>query len=108
MATIVERVAAGVALLDRTTPGWDTKISLADLRIESPCDCVCGQVFGNYDLRPEESQGNKDADYGFEAASARTDSYSVIDVEYEYAALNDEWRRVVAGRRLARKEVVLA
>lgn len=49
MATVEERVASGVYMLDIFSPDWRKKIDLARLDIRSCRDCVLGQVFGEYE-----------------------------------------------------------
>lgn len=39
-----ERVAAGAAWLDATSPGWADTIDLATLDLQNPCGCVMGQI----------------------------------------------------------------
>ncbi len=43
-----ERVERGSALLDAKQPGWREKVNPKTLRIEEPCGCILGQVYGNY------------------------------------------------------------
>lgn len=38
------RAEAGAAFLDKEVPGWDDKIDLLELRMESGCFCIGGQV----------------------------------------------------------------
>jgi hypothetical protein len=45
VATVEERVAAGVQLLDEKVPGWRDKIEAGQLSLASCVDCVIGQVF---------------------------------------------------------------
>lgn len=37
-------VAAGAAWLDASFPGWERKVDVALLNIESATECICGQV----------------------------------------------------------------
>jgi hypothetical protein len=46
--TIAERVARGAALLDEKRPEWAAKVVPGRLRMGSFCDCVLGQVYGDY------------------------------------------------------------
>lgn len=39
-----DRVAKGAATLDEILPGWERKIDLEHLYLESACDCVLGQL----------------------------------------------------------------
>lgn len=38
-------VTRGAAFLDAVAPGWEGRINLQTLDLESTYDCVCGQVF---------------------------------------------------------------
>lgn len=49
MATVEDRVASGVYMLDIFSPGWRQKIDLANLDITSCRDCVLGQIYGSYE-----------------------------------------------------------
>lgn len=42
--TTQARVAAGAQYLDQTQPGWEHKIDLAALDMESGCSCIIGQT----------------------------------------------------------------
>lgn len=44
-----ESVLRGAAVLDKVEPGWELKIDLAELNLSSGCQCVLGQVYGEYD-----------------------------------------------------------
>jgi hypothetical protein len=89
MSTIADRVEHGAALLDAKRPGWWQQIDLGRLNIESPCDCVIGQL-GSY---PETTRSLglhislDDWLHGFEGD--------------EYAELTDAWRDLIQQRRLA-------
>lgn len=43
-----DRIAKGVALLDQKRPGWENEISLVELDLKDPNDCVLGQVYGSF------------------------------------------------------------
>jgi hypothetical protein len=101
-ATVAERVARGAALLDGKLPGWDERIDLAVLDLETCTLCVLGQVFASaaaqsgfagygVGLRALDVAGFP---YGFTAAEGET-----------WAELTAEWRRVITARRLARVSV---
>jgi hypothetical protein len=49
-STVDERVARGMALLDKRNPGWRTRINLRTLNVETCDNCVLGQVYGDYFL----------------------------------------------------------
>lgn len=48
LAALTARVATGTTLLDRHWPGWAALIDLDRLDIQSPRDCVLGQLYGHY------------------------------------------------------------
>jgi hypothetical protein len=103
MSTIAERVAKGAALLDEHMPGWWKRIDLNRLEQVSPCGCVLGQLWtddkyaedGGYwpalvalgiPARPAE----RPAEYGFAEPTSEFAGY---------AALDDEWTRLIKARR---------
>lgn len=48
MATVEERVASGMYMLDIHVPGWREGIDLGRLNTRSCEDCILGQVYGTY------------------------------------------------------------
>jgi hypothetical protein len=40
-----DRVARGMAFLDRVMPGWETEVEVNKLNLSSGCRCVLGQIF---------------------------------------------------------------
>lgn len=46
--TIAERVERGASLLDTRFPGWVDQVDLSRLNLESSCNCVLGQRFGDF------------------------------------------------------------
>lgn len=102
MSTITERVAAGAAFLDEREPGWDQRISLDELSIGSSCNCILGQLHGNYtgglmDLNFLYEDWS-DIEFGFMWSSNRA---VLGGVDGEVAALTAEWKRVITERRSA-------
>src|SRR4029077_12412117 len=63
----VARAVAGAALLDRLTPGWWRLVKLRPLDINSTCNCVTGQLFGDYGdgLRELGLTDDEAEEYGF-------------------------------------------
>jgi hypothetical protein len=90
MATVEERVAAGVAWLDEKAPGWwgregrRYRISLSRLRIASTDHCICGQ------LRIWPGVGDPWLTGGFNGTG-----------RWDFQDLDIEWARVIAARRSA-------
>lgn len=48
MITVQERVQKGVEFLNEAAPEWWKVIDLGRLNLHSPCDCVLGQLFGDF------------------------------------------------------------
>src|SRR5437667_4506213 len=42
---MIDQVQRGMQLLDRDCPGWEKRIYLPDLDINSGCTCILGQVY---------------------------------------------------------------
>ena len=92
MDTIGERVAAGVKLLDKKSPGWRERVSVNDLSVRSTYNCVLGQAFGHYG-RGLKALGldyiSSGRPYGFYAEDNE-------DLE-EWKALDLAWRVALAS-----------
>lgn len=102
--SVAERVAAGAAWLDQNRPGWDDRIDLTRLILSSPCQCILGQLDGDYDQVPEIASGEIDPlALGFNAdpRSAGTGRWSERVVD-DFLALESEWKRVINVRRVER------
>jgi hypothetical protein len=120
-ATVQERVARGMALLDEMAAGWwqPGNIDLKKLDLAGPCKCVLGQLFidrhGNddwswysiiseYGLDPQLNPASRvtrvtDWDCGFNADIAP--GVTTMALHREYEALTAEWKRVILARREA-------
>lgn len=66
MATAQEYAARGADLLDRYRPGWAEEIVPEGLDLADPCDCILGQIYGQYD----EGCTELSEDDGFYGSSA--------------------------------------
>lgn len=104
MPTISERVARGTAWLDENRPGWIDEIDLDRLLMSSPCNCVLGQLYGNYfeviwgdPVAPRPPDGRS---HGFNAYDAY-DLGGTASQLAEYDDLHAEWVRVITERREA-------
>jgi len=106
--TVEERVAAGTAWLDEKVPDWwqTHKFSLDIFDLTNGCRCVVGQ------LAPDNMDYGEAIDYawldltdslawdlGFFAGEPETDDETIA----MYAALEDEWVRVITERREVEK-----
>ena len=102
-ATARERVLAGIAFMDRVTPGWRLKIKPDRLNIQSDCTCAIAQVHGSFNEHWQRLFGNdlkRAADLGFYAHAAHTRG-----ARDEYAVLTAEWKKVLAAENAAREQV---
>jgi hypothetical protein len=101
--TVAARVARGAALLDRQIPGWERRIDLETLHLQSPCLCVLGQ------LHPGQEFANTAYSCGLDRlALTTTQGYyhgfdagcpSVDAEDGDYDALTAEWHQVITERR---------
>lgn len=97
-----QRALAGIAFMDRTSPGWRGKINRQKLNIMYDCGCVVGQVHGSYNANRGKGKllpNNKvAADRGFFAYSHGTAGETA-----EYAALTKAWRDILAAEDAVRE-----
>ena len=107
--SIAERVANGVKWLDENRPSWIAEVNPDTLALQSPCDCVLGQLFGNYWDAPMVSEPR----YPGEEEEAEREQNTVALLGFnahwqdggwraelpECELLNAEWRRVINERR---------
>jgi hypothetical protein len=99
---IPERVARGVDWLDEHVAAWwlPEKINLDNLIMRQPCHCILGQLYGWYYNAPLSS--DESALCGFDTTVRYDyDDYRGAEAaaDAEFAALADEWTRVVLERR---------
>lgn len=88
--TIAERIERGAALLDEHAPDWPSRVNPARLCIASGCECMVGQVFGNYwDGMGAMGQPGSGSAFGFIAGEGEMDE------------IEAGWRDLIARRRLA-------
>lgn len=115
--TIAERVQHGVNLLDMLKPEWREGVNPETLRISSCHQCVLGQLYGSFDggnnalwdhldLSDDERQAIA-AYHGFTSnpefilrylrcSALGRDREDILHEErHEFAALTEEWRRVL-------------
>lgn len=98
--TPAERVARGVALLDRVRPGWAQLVDLDRLDMQECAACVLGQLYGDFDdgCIANSLPLAAAAEHGFHhrLTSPRAGHRTVTA---EYQALYEEWRRIIAWRQ---------
>lgn len=103
-----ERVARGAEALDRLRPNWFRAISIEELDLSDPCNCVCGQLARSSRaslVRVERARGLNEygswlmymrdrlswwfgaADLGFSCGSGTT-----------WGALDAAWKRAIRQR----------
>jgi hypothetical protein len=91
------RAAAGAAFLDGQVPGWAKRVELATLNLADSCDCVLGQLGGDYaDMRDDLGLGYAGAaELGFAL------TVSTWDDRGAWAELDAAWAREIVTRREA-------
>ena len=47
-SSITDKVSRGSSLLDQLEPGWASRVDLARLDVGDVCNCVIGQLHGDY------------------------------------------------------------
>ena len=100
MTTIAERVARGAAFLDEREPGWDARIDLDTLSLDSPCCCVLGQLHGGYGAGLRATGLGDDDGRDIELGFFWTDEHLVgFSLDDEPGDLTAEWKRVITARR---------
>jgi hypothetical protein len=117
METMTERVVRGAALLDERMPGWEAKIDLDRLDLNSAWDCVLGQLYGQDD-RNGYDRGKLmldmslpiAADHGFSQfgpgcprtrALGDQDRDELLAINEAYRELTNTWRDLILSRRAA-------
>lgn len=100
--SIPERVAAGAAWLDEKYPAWIDRIDVDTLNVASPCKCILGQAFGDYDTSPYDARWSPTGGYAARDRGFNVDVWDempYVEEEAEYADLTAEWRRLIESRR---------
>ena len=99
---ISERVARGVALLDRVEPGWFHRIDVNALDVSQYDRCILGQLYKDYRLGLSALGLTQDeaTEHGFQTRIFKTDDIlslilSMANATSDYPALTQEWRRVI-------------
>jgi hypothetical protein len=113
--TIEERVLNGAAALDRTTPGWESKVNIETLDMKSTTKCVLGQVFdgnpagwsgngylaGTTILGLTIKEGGTAQSHGFSADCDSSARVGPCSCETEFDALTAAWKKFIFARRNA-------
>jgi hypothetical protein len=93
-AVCEQAVAKGARLLDRRYPGWECRIDTEMLNIGNSTNCICGQLYGEYN-KGVEALGIPDVDgeFGFSqppGVSGALDTY--------WRLLNEIWIGSIQAR----------
>lgn len=112
---IQQRVVRGAQLLDRIRPGWELKIDLGELEMDSCYNCIVGQAVceygqGLYILGIDDMEEHAAAEHGFtsmyydEILDMR-DYHTLVPYwlreeirQGEWMALHTEWANLVKKR----------
>jgi hypothetical protein len=90
-----ERIARGIAVMDRVKPGWVSSIDLSTFDIQDTGMCVVGQVFGgSYTAAIERL--SECIGMGSEVTEVVCGFGFTFDVNSPWDELNDEWRSILA------------
>ncbi len=101
------RVARGVEFLDKVYPGWDSKIALGRLAMETCDKCILGQLYGDYYRGFREILVSfpatimyKSADFGFTLYDHEQNSWKESQevILSKFRELADTWRDAIRGR----------
>ena len=95
MSEVEDRVANGVAFLDKQNPGWDEKIFVSQLIMQDCNQCILGQLYSEYNYGCEVlgiDNVEEAPAYGFELDTWASSNLSHKDLE-------EEWIRVINLRR---------
>lgn len=87
-----QEIEKGAEFLDERAPGWEKKIKPDTLNLGSGCDCILGQVFGDYTKgwkKLKLDTVEKRADLGFTLTDAGP-----------FSLLTREWLAYLANRAI--------
>lgn len=90
---VAERVTRGAEWLDANVPGWVERVDVETLDLQSPCRCVLGQLYEDFDAAPVEVRGEEGFILGFDS------DFDVWYIEQYFGDLTAEWRRLILARR---------
>jgi hypothetical protein len=95
-------IAAGMDLLDRwfNSKSWVTQIDVGDLDLSSGCNCVLGQLAGDYDTMCDEleiSEGES-MHYGFTIPHTLDDPRPPDVQDLMWHKLTEEWVEAIKDR----------
>jgi hypothetical protein len=79
----MKTVDNGAALLDERLPGWRDHIDPTTLRLEDGCNCILGQLFGDYGK-------------GIDMLGVSPTQFGFVKGRTTYERLTAAWKRVLA------------
>lgn len=89
-----DRVARGVARLDKYSPDWRDRINRDRLNMAESRDCVLGQLFGSFTEGLRRLDISARCDVVNNAVSLGFDFF-IDDNDMDHVALNDAWLAVL-------------
>jgi len=105
---LVERIRIGMKYLDKALPGWEWKINLDFLDLNSGSSCVLGQAYGNFWDKvlqsDEENNGEKMSERAAENKGFILSGY-LSDTDWGYDVLTRLWSKKIKELRKARLAV---
>lgn len=98
MATVQERIARGMALLDEKLPGWKERVNLARLDMSSQTYGLLEQLFDGYmkGLRALGLAFATGQQYGFDIRNDDEDD----EGEEEWGQLTDAWIKALTVKEV--------
>lgn len=114
IAALMDNIKTGAALLDQKQPNWFRRVNPERLRMQSPCDCVLGQLHGTYpdglkEVLPDAAYlGALTYRHGFNFTEALRDALFEEPLHIQQrmdVAWNAEWRRQIRVRRLSAEAI---
>jgi hypothetical protein len=90
-------VMKGAAFLDRICEGWHNHIDVPKLRIQCPCNCIAGQLFGSWDSFLN-LYGRMSGRYDLDLLPPLMSMGFIACTPGHFAALNSHWRSLITDR----------
>lgn len=106
---IKNRVIKGAKFLDTKMPGWYNKIDISRFNINNPCNCIIGQLYGDFwkelDIVFQQFKyTNLAAELrGFLPYSIKINQYTTIDADIVEKWLNEFWILEIDSRKTTGK-----
>lgn len=89
-------IRRGMKLLDGEIPKWRRLIDLDELDLGDPCQCIIGQIYGDYEIGLDtlglDTEDGELLGFGLDANLVERDDGKY---ESEYEWLTDLWREVL-------------